>query len=115
LDFDVYSEKLSKYALFVIAYEAESCVGFLAFYLNDSDHFIYVPQIVVFHGNRRHGIGHNLFEVLNNRYSERYPIIKLEVLKDNLRARNFYKREGFEMIQERDDRYLLALHNKRRD
>ena len=53
VDFSTYSIKLSQYAYFIIAIENDLQMGFVAYYLNDENHFAYVPQVVV-HKEARH-------------------------------------------------------------
>lgn len=108
LDFDSYSEKLSKYAYFVIASENDSQVGFVAYYLNEEGKFVYIPQVVVHKDGRHKGIGHKMFQTLFDSLSNEYENVKLEVLKENDYAREFYKREGFEYIEDRGEKLLLA-------
>lgn len=107
LDFVAYSEKLSKYAKFVIAYNHKKMIGFVAYYQNQEGEFIYVPQIVVHKSERHKGIGHQMLAVLQNQSQGEFSSIELEVLKDNKNARLFYTREGFVLKEERETKLLL--------
>ena len=107
LDFVSYSEKLSKYAHFVLAIEKEKQLGFIAYYLNDEKKFVYIPQIVVHRDGRHQGIGHLMLNILCSRYAGKYECVNLEVLKDNMNARRFYEREGFGVIEDHNERLLL--------
>ena len=110
LNFSSYSEKLSRHALFVLAKDGDELKGFIAYYLNEEGHFVYIPQIVV-HKNARHsGLGHMMMTeliesvaLLNGKYTQ----IQLEVLNENDNARNFYSREGFDAVEDRKERLLL--------
>ena len=82
-------------------------MGFLAFYPNLIGRFLYVPQVVVHKQGRHIGIGHRLFSELTALYNDEVDSIKLEVLKNNSVANAFYKREGFEIIEDRKEKYLL--------
>lgn len=112
LDFDSYSEKLSKYAYFVIASDDSSRLGFIAYYLNEDGRFVYIPQIVVHKNGRHKGIGHKMLQALKDFYSGSFTTIRLEVLKDNLNAKRFYEREGFTFEEDRTKRILLSCKIK---
>ena len=107
LDFIKYSKKLSQYAYFVLATEKKQQIGFIAYYLNDENHFAYVPQVVVHRNARHRGLGHTMFNILCDSLSTDIECIKLEVLKSNIYARNFYQREGFIESEDRYERLLL--------
>ena len=83
-------------------------MGFIAYYLNDEKHFAYVPQVVVHKEARHQGLGHSMFYALYNGIKSNYPILKLEVLKSNTIARNFYTREGFKEKEDNNVRILLV-------
>ena len=82
-------------------------MGFVAYYLNDENHFAYVPQVVVHKEARHKGLGHSMFKVLCDSLTSNIKCIKLEVLKSNLYARNFYQREGFSCVEDHSERILL--------
>ena len=107
LDFYQYSKKLSQYAYFVIATEDNQQIGFIAYYLNDENHFAYIPQVVVTKSPRHKGVGHSMFTVLYECISNKFLTLKLEVLKSNINARAFYEREGFGEISDHNERLLL--------
>ncbi len=107
LDFEIYSDKLSTYAYFIVAYLDEKCVGFIAYYLNEEGRFAYIPQTVVHKDGRHRGVGHTMFEALYKSIMGEYLTIRLEVLKSNTNARNFYTREGFVAIEDHNERLLL--------
>lgn len=107
LDFIKYSKKLSQYAYFVLATEKNQQIGFIAYYLNDENHFVFVPQIVVHKDARHMGIGHMMFQHLYETLTTKFRNINLEVLKSNDYARAFYRREGFVEYEDRNERFLL--------
>ena len=107
IDFSTYSIKLSQYAYFIIAIENDLQMGFVAYYLNDDNHFAYVPQVVVHKEARHKGLGHSMFKVLCDSLTSNIKCIKLEVLKSNTYARNFYQREGFTIVEDHKERLLL--------
>lgn len=108
LDFDSYSEKLSEFALFTLAYEGSRCFGFVAYYLNQEGKFVYIPQIVVHKNGRHKRLGHQLLSAMVETYSCAYTEIQLEVLKINQTARYFYERENFVEIEDRGERVLMC-------
>ena len=107
LDFMTYSLKLSQYAYFVIATENEKQMAFIAYYLNDENHFAYIPQVVVHKDARHISLGHTMFNMLIDKLDTDIECIKLEVLKSNTYARNFYQREGFTRVEDHSERILL--------
>lgn len=112
LDFISYSEKLSKNAHFILILENDKMMAFLAYYLNDENHFAYVPQVVVHREGRHKGLGHKMFAALEESLDSNYDTIQLEVLKSNRNARKFYEREGFTDKEERNERILLVKRRK---
>lgn len=108
LDFVNYSKKLSRYAHFILVWEKEKLMAFLTYYLNDEEHFVYVPQVVVHKDGRHKGIGHKMFVALKDFLNGKYETIQLEVLKNNHNARKFYEREGFIEKEDRKERILLS-------
>lgn len=107
LDFESYGKKLSDNAYFIIAYEDNKMNGFIAYYLNEDGKFVYVPQVVVHKDGRHKGVGHTMFAKLCDSIQETYSSVKLEVLKSNNNAMNFYNREGFVEIEDHNERILL--------
>lgn len=95
IDFDVYSEKLSLHAHFILAYEEGELMGFIAYYINKEKCHVYIPLIVVHKEGRHRGIGHNMLSSLWEKLPVGIEQISLEVKEANDNARNFYQREGF--------------------
>lgn len=102
-----YAQKLSDFAQFVIALDNGSEAGFVAYYLNDEGHFIYVPLIWVSREHQRKGVGQKLIAQLSDLSLIGYSSILLEVLKTNTTALAFYKKELFEEEEDREDKFLL--------
>lgn len=107
VDFASYSKKLSLYAHFLFVVKHGKQMGFIAYYLNEEDAFVYIPQIVVHKGCRHTGIGHMMMAALQDICCGKYKKIQLEVLTDNYNARRFYAREGFLEEENRGERLLL--------
>ena len=112
LNFDSYSEKLSQFANFILYHQNDKLLGFVAYYLNKEELFIYIPQIIVHKDGRHLGIGHQMLNELQKRKKTYYNCILLEVLKNNENAIMFYKREGFQMIKDNGERWLLRKNLK---
>lgn len=78
-----------------VAHEAGAVAGFLA--LRERAHSLLIEQILVAPGHERHGVGRGLVA-----YAEGYavlrrmPILEVVVEEGNERARDLYRRMGFE-------------------
>ncbi len=107
MDLKKYAQKLSEKAQFVLALDKGEMAGFVAYYLNDDGHFIYVPLIWVSKVYQRKGIGQNLIGHLSELALIGYSSICLEVLKTNTTALAFYKNEKFEEEEDRGEKFLL--------
>lgn len=109
VDLVEYSQKLSRNAYFVIAQNEEetSKEGFIAYYLNLEKQIVYIPFIGVKSSSMHIGLGHimleNLFVVVRG-----FKTIMLEVRKFNIHAYNFYMRNGFEIVEDRQGKWLLS-------
>lgn len=103
-----YAEKLSKYANFVIVKECGTIVGCIAFYINDEGRFIYISHYWVSSKYQHNHYGQRMLETLIADNKIKYNEIRLEVIKDNP-AFLFYKKNGFEIQEDRGNKYLLTL------
>lgn len=95
IDFNVYSEKLSLHAHFILAYDEKELMGFIAYYINKDRRYAYIPFIAVHKEGRHRGIGHLMLSYLLQILPLEIKQISLEVKEDNNNAQAFYKREGF--------------------
>lgn len=102
-----YAERLATYADFVLVKEFGNIAGFLAYYTNTEGGFVYIPQIWVSDEYQRRGIGANMMEKLINYAPSYIKKIRLEVRRNNVKAVNFYKKSGFVLIEEENNKYLL--------
>ena len=107
IDIPKLSEKWSRYAKFLIVKNEEELAALIVYYENRLEKFLYITHFVVMPNYRHMGLGHfalnHLIKSLNNVYIH----VRLKVRKENSNAQNFYKREGFEILEEHDDSYLL--------
>ncbi|MBP5709642.1 MAG: GNAT family N-acetyltransferase [Bacteroidales bacterium] len=108
LDLDNYSKKLSEHASFIIAKEDNEIQGFVAYYKNFSESFLYVPLVWVSSSSRRSGLGKTFISQLERLDPNVFLSIKLEVLKSNAGAYQFYLKENFKIAEERDSKWLMS-------
>lgn len=102
-----YAKKLSENAFFIIAKESDNLFGFVAYYKNYSEGCLYVPLIWVSSKSQRRGIGQKLISLLTSLDNNHFHSIMLEVLKTNVNAFAFYKKEKFEIVEDRNEKWLL--------
>lgn len=111
IDILSYAKKLSKYANFVIVKEGDTIVGCIAYYTNNEERFIYISHYWVSSKYQHNHYGQKMLETLIADDKVKYNEVRLEVLKDNP-AFLFYKKNGFEIKENRENKYLLALSLK---
>lgn len=109
-----YSEYISKIAAQALTYVIE-CDGVVAaavsFYANDmSGYQAYISQLAVNRLFRGEGLGAALLDCVKAVAKERgLRVVRLSVLKDNVRARALYEREGFLLESENGDDALYLI------
>lgn len=113
VDLNTYCLKLSKCAKFVIAEVEWNIVGIIAFYQNDEGKELYVPYVCISNLYRKRGIAstllHKLFE-----YADKIEYnVSLEVLSINNAAIALYKKAGFEVCEERQNKLYMKRYVKR--
>lgn len=103
------NEKLYKNAHWVLSYDhRNSLMGFIAYYINTSFQFLYIPYVWVNQNDRGRHCGTNMIQVLKRQIQETIREIRLEVRKDNVTAIDFYLRNGFIVSEDRLEKYLLV-------
>lgn len=103
-----YAEKLYENASFVCCwYNNEEIVGVLVYYKNDSKKQLYIPYICVSGNMQSSGIGTKMINYLIAKEQASFNSILLEVLNTNVRGMAFYRREGFSIVEEHGEKYLL--------
>ena len=107
---DEYIEKLSENAE-VFAFFEKGCKGFVAFYANNIESKSSFITTVIVHPNARgKGIAKMLLRCVLATMRERGFIqCSLEVQKTNIPAYNLYKSLGFDLINEKEQSYILGL------
>ena len=101
-------DKIYSKGIFFYVYQQES-IGYCAFYANDLEgKNAYISLIAVKPQYQKLHIGTDIlskcFEIMRAHNMEN---CLLEVKKDNLRAFHFYKSNGFQMVNEREQSYLM--------
>lgn len=109
IDIDKMVEKWSKYAKFLTLYnEDNELAALVVFYENKEERFLYVPHFVVRAPFRHQGVGHACIKyLLEAEKEDGYNALRLEVLKTNDNAIQFYHKEGLGLKEERENTYLL--------
>lgn len=98
-----YSAKLSENAMFLLCIQKEHRIGYIAFYENKPENFIFITSFCIKHDYRGKSIAHNLIkELCDYSIKRKYKKIILEVRCDNERALHFYKKELFCKLGETD-------------
>ncbi|TDM11976.1 GNAT family N-acetyltransferase [Macrococcus lamae] len=92
-------EKRLNDSLFLVAEEQDEVVAFANF-INGRE--LYLAAIYVMPGFQRNNIGAALLEQGINHFED-YDELFVEVASDNQRARNFYKKHGFELVREYEE------------
>ena len=105
-----YAEKLNQNAeIYFLVNSDNKDIGMCAIYTNDYENkIIYISSISIKKEYLSKGLGQVLLDhifTLKDKYNMEY--IKLEVKKNNTKAINFYKKNGFQIITEKEDTYLM--------
>jgi ribosomal protein S18 acetylase RimI-like enzyme len=109
IDIDAYLAKLLSTAELFISLDKGQCQGFIAYYCNDEvSRIAYVSLILVAPAYRSSKTGYLLTHmVLEQARLRGFAACRLEVRKINLQAQAFYRKLGFEQVEERAEKYLL--------
>src|SRR5690606_1922294 len=106
-----YLDKISQRAELIIHRMAEKTLGFVFFYCNsESKDFSYITLIATSNAARGQGIGYSLVnQVLFLSKQRGYRACRLEVRKSNKSALAFYERMGFQIIEDRSEKFLMSV------
>lgn len=106
-----YAEKINQNAEIYFLVNNDIDIGMCAIYSNDYENkIIYISSISIKKDYLSKGLGQVLLDyifTLKNNYNMKY--IKLEVKKNNIKAINFYKKNGFQVIEEKLETYLMVV------
>ena len=108
-DLKLYSNKLIKNSILISAHDNNLLIGICAFYANDlTSKTAFLSMLGVIPEYRQFKIATQLLKksILYLKQNN-FKNYKLEVYKNNLIAQNFYKKFGFEKINEDDESYYL--------
>jgi ribosomal protein S18 acetylase RimI-like enzyme len=85
------------------------CLGFVAYYCNDAaSRIAYITLILLAPEARGSGLAQHLTDmVLETARRRQFNACRLEVRKINAHAQAFYRKLGFEQIEERPIKYLM--------
>lgn len=108
VDITQYAQKISEKAFFLLDKDGNKTRGFIAYYLNNESSFIFITRIAVSSNFRHQGIGRKMIDTLSNHYSREYKAIELEVEKTNDVAMKFYHSMGFDVIDDRETKFLMC-------
>ena len=108
LDLFSYADKLYNHAHFISILEGDKIYGCLAYYLNEKEHFVYISFLWICKDMQRYGWGQKLLDYLLNVIPNSYNKIRLEVVKSNIKALSFYKKNEFVFLEERVTKFLLS-------
>lgn len=93
------------------AYLNDSFVGFIWGYKTKEDsNKVHINYFFVDENYRGNGIGTELLDALEKIFN--HVSFELLVLKNNTKAINFYRNNGFEIIDEYDTKYKMQKNNK---
>lgn len=107
IDISEYSKKLSKFASWILCKDADEIVGYIAFYQNIETGVDYIPSICVLDSYRNYHIASRMMAYMIEKAPLEINEIKLECRQNNISALGFYKKNGFEVVEENEDKYLM--------
>lgn len=106
-----YLEKLARHAELLIHQDDADVFGYVFFYCNAADKKnSYITLIGTSPQARGKGVGYGLLQyVLQTSRQRGFSCCQLEVRKANTDAFDFYQRFGFEIAEDRGDKYLMSI------
>ena len=111
VDLDAYLAKLATRAEIVSYCVGDRCRGVMAFYCNDREtKRAYITLLLVSPLDRGMGIGRALVAfVLNTAKRRGFTACRLEVDRNNRVAYEFYRSQGFSLVESRGEKDLLEV------
>lgn len=109
LDLPSYSKKLHDLAKHIVAIMDGVKVGFLAYYVNDSQKEIFIPYVCVSAKHRRIGIADLMLTNICEYADSLDFSILLEVRKNNDSAIRLYDKYGFHIIDAEKDEIKVKM------
>ncbi|MGJ7458827.1 GNAT family N-acetyltransferase [Halomonas sp. MA07-2] len=116
VDLETYADKLLRNAELLVHYRGSEVLSLAAFYCNDAETLCgFLSLMWVSPEERGSGIACVLLdEIISVMEVRRFHYLKLEVLADNHRAINFYRRQGFEVIDNKNGALIMGMVLPRR-
>lgn len=111
VDIQEWSEKLSKYARFIVSYHCDEISAVIAFYENKDDSLIYIPFVCTHPMHRRKGLARSLIEKLLDYADSNGYNVELEVLKTNYAAISAYESTGFKIYSDNGSKFKMRREN----
>lgn len=113
-DLDLYANKLLNYSNIFGIYDNNDILGFVSFYDNDKKNKIgFLNLIIIDKKYQNIGIGSQLLMHFENTcHKSGMQKLNLEVLKNNQNAINFYKKKGYDFLDENKNSYLMTKEIK---
>jgi ribosomal protein S18 acetylase RimI-like enzyme len=111
VDVLAYAQKIAAHAQQFWLYQSERAVGFAACYFNDPANITgFITSISVISDAQGTGAGTLLLnEVIRYAQEKRTAQIRLEVFEENEHAIVFYKRKGFQVVGNVDQKLIMNL------
>ncbi|MGJ7457455.1 GNAT family N-acetyltransferase [Halomonas sp. RA08-2] len=111
VDVEAYAEKLLRESELLVHYREGKALGIAAFYCNDVETLCaFLSLLWVSPEARGSGIARELLDgIISVMEVKRFRYLKLEVLANNHRAINFYRRQGFEEIDSKMGNLIMGL------
>lgn len=107
VDMNQYAQKLQQFGHFVIAKVKDNLAGLAVYYKNDEERYLYIPLFVTIVKYAGEHVGQQVLDAIVKYGKNAFTEIRLQVLKDNLGAQDFYRKQGFDAAGENADKYLM--------
>ena len=108
IDQDEFARKLFKKGVVVIVFKRDEIVGIIGYYVNEFTHSYGFLSIIT-RSTSESGLGQLLLEMYHDDCMEKKLLSsRLEDAKNNTKAINFYERNGYSVLEERTDSFILT-------
>lgn len=106
-----FATKLHAHAEFCLCRDDRELVGLIAFYANGQGaDFAYISLVYVSPDYRKKGLFSRMLSIVEEHVREKsFSEIRVEVLKSNDNAIKCYLNDGFEVVEDRGNKWLLRL------
>ena len=106
---EFYVDKLINNSKLFLEYDNNSLIGFIAFYANNEETRLgYLSMLAVDKRYRGKGVAQMLLsKAIAYLHKIRFEYFDLEVLKSNVKAIEFYKKNGFDVYEEKETHFQM--------